>query len=139
MRLLPHPPASCPVCRARLPAHAHRARNPGLKANVALFLLFRLSKMAAASACWKWLGLVLVLGLLAAALGAEEPQGSPGGKATQKKKDIRDYNDADMARLLEQWEVGEERRGACPEASSRPPPIPPSLPRCRRLCSAQLP
>lgn len=22
-----------------------------------------------------------------------------------KKKDIRDYNDADMARLLEQWEV----------------------------------
>lgn len=24
----------------------------------------------------------------------------------RKKKDIRDYNDADMARLLEQWEVG---------------------------------
>lgn len=23
----------------------------------------------------------------------------------KKKKDIRDYNDADMARLLEQWEV----------------------------------
>lgn len=30
------------------------------------------------------------------------------GEATpppRKKKDIRDYNDADMARLLEQWEV----------------------------------
>lgn len=31
------------------------------------------------------------------------------GEATppprKKKKDIRDYNDADMARLLEQWEV----------------------------------
>lgn len=25
----------------------------------------------------------------------------------KKKKDIRDYNDADMARLLEQWEVRE--------------------------------
>lgn len=25
--------------------------------------------------------------------------------APKKKKDIRDYNDADMARLLEQWEV----------------------------------
>lgn len=23
----------------------------------------------------------------------------------KKKKDIRDYNDADMAKLLEQWEV----------------------------------
>lgn len=29
----------------------------------------------------------------------------------KKKKDIRDYNDADMARLLEQWEVnGTEQR-----------------------------
>lgn len=26
-------------------------------------------------------------------------------KKPKKKKDIRDYNDADMARLLEEWEV----------------------------------
>lgn len=32
---------------------------------------------------------------------------TPGEAITppRKKKDIRDYNDADMARLLEQWEV----------------------------------
>lgn len=38
---------------------------------------------------------------------AESPAGT-AGEATappRKKKDIRDYNDADMARLLEQWEV----------------------------------
>lgn len=44
--------------------------------------------------------LLLLCGLLLA-LSAAESQGKPG-----RKKDIRDYNDADMARLLEQWEVG---------------------------------
>lgn len=39
---------------------------------------------------------------------ATESSAETPGKATpppRKKKDIRDYNDADMARLLEQWEV----------------------------------
>lgn len=34
----------------------------------------------------------------------------------KKKKDIRDYNDADMARLLEQWEV--RYSGALPHMSA---------------------
>lgn len=55
----------------------------------------------AAAAGWALLGLVL---WLCAAAGAGEPEGKRrAGPA--KKKDIRDYNDADMARLLEQWEV----------------------------------
>ncbi|KAF7460260.1 Hypothetical predicted protein [Marmota monax] len=38
---------------------------------------------------------------------AESRAGMPGDAAPppRKKKDIRDYNDADMARLLEQWEI----------------------------------
>lgn len=57
-------------------------------------------KMAAAA---RWAALGLALWLCAAAR-AEEPEGKRrAGPA--KKKDIRDYNDADMARLLEQWEV----------------------------------
>lgn len=72
-------------------------------------------KMAAAAG-WALLGLAL---WLCAAAGAGEPEGKRrAGPA--KKKDIRDYNDADMARLLEQWEVrgggrgprGRERSGA---------------------------
>lgn len=58
----------------------------------------------AAAARWALLGLAL---WLCAAARAGEPEGKRrAGPA--KKKDIRDYNDADMARLLEQWEV---RRG----------------------------
>ncbi|KAG8516393.1 LRP chaperone MESD [Galemys pyrenaicus] len=56
--------------------------------------------------------------LLPVGCAAEGPAGTPG-EATpppRKKKDIRDYNDADMARLLEQWEV----RGA--PGPSAPPP-----------------
>lgn len=55
----------------------------------------------AAAGGWALLGLVL---WLCAAAGAGELEGKRrAGPA--KKKDIRDYNDADMARLLEQWEV----------------------------------
>lgn len=43
---------------------------------------------------WKCLAL-LACTYLACILATDKP----------KKKDIRDYNDADMARLLEQWEV----------------------------------
>ncbi|XP_060899322.1 LRP chaperone MESD [Labrus mixtus] len=42
----------------------------------------------------------------------------------QKKKDIRDYNDADMARLLEQWEEDDDiEEGDLPEHKRSPPPI----------------
>ncbi|MEQ2308878.1 hypothetical protein AMECASPLE_032823 [Ameca splendens] len=41
-----------------------------------------------------------------------------------KKKDIRDYNDADMARLLEQWEKDDDiEEGDLPEHRRSPPPI----------------
>lgn len=46
------------------------------------------------------LGLGLLLVVLCGACGAAGPGSRPA-----KKKDVRDYNDADMARLLEQWEV----------------------------------
>ncbi|XP_022074417.1 LRP chaperone MESD [Acanthochromis polyacanthus] len=40
------------------------------------------------------------------------------------KKDIRDYNDADMARLLEQWEEDDDiEEGDLPEHKRAPPPI----------------
>ncbi|KAL7854423.1 hypothetical protein SRHO_G00166130 [Serrasalmus rhombeus] len=42
----------------------------------------------------------------------------------KKKKDIRDYNDADMARLLEEWEKDDEiEEGDLPEHKRSPPPI----------------
>lgn len=68
-------------------------------------------KMAAAAG---WVVLGLALWLCAAA-------GEPEGKrraGPAKKKDIRDYNDADMARLLEQWEV----RGGVAEGLRFPEP-----------------
>ncbi|XP_068457663.1 LRP chaperone MESD [Clinocottus analis] len=43
---------------------------------------------------------------------------------TKKKKDIRDYNDADMARLLEQWEEDDDiEEGDLPEHKRASPPI----------------
>lgn len=66
--------------------------------------------------------LMLLLLLPPRAFAAEGPAETPG-EATppprKKKKDIRDYNDADMARLLEQWEVRSARtpsRLFCPES-----------------------
>ncbi|KAK2869356.1 hypothetical protein Q7C36_001227 [Tachysurus vachellii] len=42
----------------------------------------------------------------------------------KKKKDIRDYNDADMARLLEQWEKDDDiEEGDLPEHRRPSPPI----------------
>ncbi|XP_045564704.1 LRP chaperone MESD [Salmo salar] len=42
----------------------------------------------------------------------------------KKKKDIRDYNDADMARLLEEWEKDDDiEEGDLPEHRRSPPPI----------------
>ncbi|XP_062405816.1 LRP chaperone MESD [Sardina pilchardus] len=43
---------------------------------------------------------------------------------SKKKKDIRDYNDADMARLLEQWEEDDDiEEGDLPEHKRSPPPV----------------
>lgn len=58
------------------------------------------------------------------AYASEGPARTPGEAAApaRKKKDIRDYNDADMARLLEQWEV----RGA--PGLFHPPPRRPPVP-----------
>ncbi|KAM4597137.1 LRP chaperone MESD [Fundulus diaphanus] len=42
----------------------------------------------------------------------------------KRKKDIRDYNDADMARLLEQWEKDDDiEEGDLPEHRRSPPPV----------------
>ncbi|KAG7220827.1 hypothetical protein INR49_031566 [Caranx melampygus] len=47
-----------------------------------------------------------------------------GENSPKKKKDIRDYNDADMARLLEQWEEDDDiEDGDLPEHKRPPPPI----------------
>lgn len=89
-------------------------------------------KMAAACGWRGCLGLLVLACALAAVLGAEGPEGGPP-KQARKKKDIRDYNDADMARLLEQWEVcwGGGRRPFPPLSSTplclvSPSPLSPS-------------
>ncbi|GAB0194170.1 LRP chaperone MESD [Grus japonensis] len=76
----------------------------------------------AAVAGWALLGLALWLCAVAGA-GAGEPEGKRrAGPA--KKKDIRDYNDADMARLLEQWEKDDDiEEGDLPEHKRPPAPI----------------
>lgn len=49
---------------------------------------------------FRWRCAVLLLSTYLLCVLAAESKDKP-----KKKKDIRDYNDADMARLLEQWEV----------------------------------
>ncbi|XP_053320877.1 LRP chaperone MESD [Spea bombifrons] len=69
--------------------------------------------MAAPSVWFVCLCLLMVLSLTGA---AEEKK--------RKKKDIRDYNDADMARLLEQWEEDDDiEEGDLPEHKRSPPPV----------------
>ncbi|XP_069498172.1 LRP chaperone MESD [Ambystoma mexicanum] len=54
--------------------------------------------------------------LLLPGFGAERKSG--------KKKDIRDYNDADMARLLEEWEKDDDiEEGDLPEHKRPPAPV----------------
>uniref|UniRef100_A0A8C3WHK6 LRP chaperone MESD n=1 Tax=Catagonus wagneri TaxID=51154 RepID=A0A8C3WHK6_9CETA len=71
--------------------------------------------------------LLLLVLLPPRALAAEGPAETPG-EATppprKKKKDIRDYNDADMARLLEQWEKDDDiEEGDLPEHKRPSAPI----------------
>lgn len=66
---------------------------------------------AANMAASRWLRAVLLFLCASDLLLLSPPEACAAdtpGEATpppRKKKDIRDYNDADMARLLEQWEV----------------------------------
>lgn len=86
---------------ARAPPQPRLSVLPPLKPPHRLPFYRLLPDKMAAAARWAALGLAL---WLCAAAHAEEPEGKRrAGPA--KKKDIRDYNDADMARLLEQWEV----------------------------------
>uniref|UniRef100_UPI00398ED422 LRP chaperone MESD n=1 Tax=Pristiophorus japonicus TaxID=55135 RepID=UPI00398ED422 len=63
--------------------------------------------------------LLLILVLV---LGAAGDENRP--KTGKKKKDIRDYNDADMARLLEEWEKDDDiEEGDLPEHKRTSPPI----------------
>ncbi|XP_025774840.1 LRP chaperone MESD isoform X1 [Puma concolor] len=61
------------------------------------------------------------------ACAAEGVAGTPGEASPpprKKKKDIRDYNDADMARLLEQWEKDDDiEEGDLPEHKRPSAPI----------------
>uniref|UniRef100_A0A5F9D005 LRP chaperone MESD n=1 Tax=Oryctolagus cuniculus TaxID=9986 RepID=A0A5F9D005_RABIT len=61
------------------------------------------------------------------ASAAEGPAGTPGEASApprKKKKDIRDYNDADMARLLEQWEKDDDiEEGDLPEHKRPSAPV----------------
>ncbi|KAB1256995.1 LRP chaperone MESD [Camelus dromedarius] len=70
--------------------------------------------------------LLLLLLLPPRVFAADGPAETPS-EATppprKKKKDIRDYNDADMARLLEQWEKDDDRRGRPPEHKETLAPI----------------
>ncbi|KAG9266538.1 LDLR chaperone MESD [Astyanax mexicanus] len=77
--------------------------------------------MAAGGGCMRAAGCfwvsVCVVSLLIAAADCTEPK-------PRKKKDIRDYNDADMARLLEEWEQDDDiEEGDLPEHRRSPPPI----------------
>ncbi|CAL8246626.1 unnamed protein product [Lota lota] len=66
---------------------------------------------------WKCLVLLLCTHLLVV-IGTESPN------KPKKKKDIRDYNDADMARLLEEWEKDDDiEEGDLPEHKRPPPPV----------------
>ncbi|XP_044050450.1 LRP chaperone MESD [Siniperca chuatsi] len=68
---------------------------------------------------FRWRCVVLLLCTYLFCILAADSDGKP-----KKKKDIRDYNDADMARLLEQWEKDDDiEEGDLPEHKRAPPPI----------------
>ncbi|KAE8297656.1 LRP chaperone MESD [Larimichthys crocea] len=67
---------------------------------------------------WRCAVLLLLCGSLLCVSAADSKE------KPRKKKDIRDYNDADMARLLEQWEEDDDiEEGDLPEHKRSPPPI----------------
>lgn len=51
---------------------------------------------------------LLLLGVfLVAAVGVQAKKSADGSKPEWARKDIRDFNDADMERLLDQWNVSD--------------------------------
>ncbi|RVE74953.1 hypothetical protein OJAV_G00027620 [Oryzias javanicus] len=67
---------------------------------------------------WRWCSRLVLCACLLAVSSAR------AGEDQKKKKDIRDYNDADMARLLEQWEKDDDiEEGDLPEHRRPPPPV----------------
>ncbi|XP_059808559.1 LRP chaperone MESD [Hypanus sabinus] len=71
------------------------------------------------AASGQWVFLLLLVVLLTGVVGDGNR-----AKASKKKKDIRDYNDADMARLLEEWEKDDDiEEGDLPEHKRTSPPI----------------
>uniref|UniRef100_A0A8C4SW21 LRP chaperone MESD n=1 Tax=Erpetoichthys calabaricus TaxID=27687 RepID=A0A8C4SW21_ERPCA len=68
-----------------------------------------------------WVCVFLLFSVTATFLTAAQ---SNKNEKSKKKKDIRDYNDADMARLLEEWEKDDDiEEGDLPEHKRSPPPI----------------
>ncbi|XP_053173369.1 LRP chaperone MESD [Scomber japonicus] len=68
---------------------------------------------------FRWRCVLLLLCVYLLSVLATDSKAKP-----KKKKDIRDYNDADMARLLEQWEEDDDiEEGDLPEHKRSPPPI----------------
>ncbi|XP_071776953.2 LRP chaperone MESD [Centroberyx gerrardi] len=68
---------------------------------------------------FRWKCVVLLLCTYLLCIIAADSKNKP-----KKKKDIRDYNDADMARLLEEWEKDDDiEEGDLPEHRRAPPAI----------------
>ncbi|KAI1889714.1 hypothetical protein AGOR_G00165790 [Albula goreensis] len=68
---------------------------------------------------WRRVCLLLCLSLICVLAANDGKDNKP-----KKKKDIRDYNDADMARLLEEWEKDDDiEEGDLPEHKRSPPPV----------------
>ncbi|KAM4602586.1 LRP chaperone MESD [Polymixia lowei] len=68
---------------------------------------------------FRWRCVALLLCTYMLCIIADDNKNKP-----KKKKDIRDYNDADMARLLEEWEKDDDiEEGDLPEHMRSPPPI----------------
>ncbi|XP_028258495.1 LRP chaperone MESD [Parambassis ranga] len=68
---------------------------------------------------FRWRGVLLLFCVCFLCISASNSNDKP-----KKKKDIRDYNDADMARLLEQWEADDDiEEGDLPEHKRSSPPI----------------
>ncbi|XP_060708905.1 LRP chaperone MESD [Hemiscyllium ocellatum] len=78
----------------------------------------------AAPAAWISVLLLLLLPLLLLLSGPAAGEENRPKAGPKKKKDIRDYNDADMARLLEEWEKDDDiEEGDLPEHKRASPPI----------------
>ncbi|XP_059153101.1 LDLR chaperone boca-like [Physella acuta] len=70
--------------------------------------------------------LIILINVCCAKKSKESKKASDGGSEKWKKKDVRDYNDADIERLFEQWEDADEdelEEDELPEWKKEPPKI----------------